>query len=215
MEAYAADGWRGASREKVKPVDEIKRAKAQASPPFLAAAPSSSLLSLAPAITGRCRRGLPAPSSCRRGCVGAPADLELTAACPPAHRSTSARTRSAIACATATKRVSLPCPARRCAALAWHASPISAACTAPMASCAKRRAQAAMPGRMHAPGLPNCTHAHTTPHHTTPHHTTPHHVPCRVQRATARSPTSFSTLTASWTWTTSSAPSVPAQSPQT
>ena len=29
MEAYAADGWRGASREKVKPVAEIKRAKEQ------------------------------------------------------------------------------------------------------------------------------------------------------------------------------------------
>ena len=27
VEAYAADGWRGASREKVKPVAEIKRAK--------------------------------------------------------------------------------------------------------------------------------------------------------------------------------------------
>ena len=30
VEAYAADGWRGASREKVKPVAEIKRAKEQA-----------------------------------------------------------------------------------------------------------------------------------------------------------------------------------------
>lgn len=29
VEAYAADGWRGASREKVKPVAEIKRAKEQ------------------------------------------------------------------------------------------------------------------------------------------------------------------------------------------
>lgn len=29
VEAYAADGWRGASREKVKPVAEIKRAKDQ------------------------------------------------------------------------------------------------------------------------------------------------------------------------------------------
>lgn len=29
MEAYAADGWRGAAREKVKPVAEIKRAKDQ------------------------------------------------------------------------------------------------------------------------------------------------------------------------------------------
>ena len=29
VEAYAADGWRGAAREKVKPVAEIKRAKEQ------------------------------------------------------------------------------------------------------------------------------------------------------------------------------------------
>ena len=29
MEAYAADGWRGASRDKVKPLAEIKRAKEQ------------------------------------------------------------------------------------------------------------------------------------------------------------------------------------------
>jgi hypothetical protein len=29
VEAYAADGWRGASREKVKPLAEIKRAKEQ------------------------------------------------------------------------------------------------------------------------------------------------------------------------------------------
>ena len=29
VEAYAADGWRGASREKVKPVAEIRRAKEQ------------------------------------------------------------------------------------------------------------------------------------------------------------------------------------------
>lgn len=36
MEAYAADGWRGASREKVKPVAEIKRAKDQVGCCFLA-----------------------------------------------------------------------------------------------------------------------------------------------------------------------------------
>lgn len=44
MEAYAADGWRGAAREKVKPVAEIKRAKDQVSPWEAALAGRSSCL---------------------------------------------------------------------------------------------------------------------------------------------------------------------------
>ena len=131
-------------------------------------------------------RSLPAGGSRRPllAAVGAPADLELTAACPQIHKCKDA-IRDCVRYCDEAGEPSVPCPALRCAALAWHASPILAACTAPVASSAKRRAQAAVPGRVHAPGLPSCMHAHTTSHHTTsrhvtPHHTTPHRTMCRV-----------------------------------